>query len=401
MIFLNMIRKDNEVIERILHKATEEILPSKEALKELLLSGKRLRVYQGFDPTAPTLHIGHMVMMRKLEDFRKLGHEVIFLIGDFTARIGDPTDKEAARKTLTKAEIDENLKLYVDQAKAIIDVENSENPVQVSFNSTWLEKLNFGDIIEIASNFTVQQMIKRSMFQQRLEEEKPIYLHEFLYPLMQGYDSVAMDVDVELGGNDQLFNMLAGRTLMSAVKQKEKFVISGKLLTTSDGKKMGKSEGNMITLMDSAQNIYGKVMSFPDEHIVQGFELLTSMELSEVTEIQKNIENGENPMVYKKKLAHQLTLELKGEKEAQIAQEYFENVFQKKIYDTTLEEYKGVGENILDVMTNSKISSSKSDARRLIQQNAVKVDGEVISSTDYKIVKASVLKVGKRVVNIV
>lgn len=402
MIDLNMVRTDKEVIERILNKAVEEILPSKDALKDLLLSGKRIRIYQGFDPTAPTLHIGHTVMMRKLEDFRKLGHEVIFLIGDFTARIGDPTDKGAARKKLTKEEIEENLKLYKEQAKAIIDVDNSENPVQVLYNSTWLEPLNFGEIIEISSHFTVQQMIKRSMFQKRLEEDKPIYLHEFLYPLMQGYDSVAMDVDVELGGNDQLFNMLAGRTLMSGIKGKEKIVVSGKLLTTSDGKKMGKSEGNMITLMDTPENIYGKVMAFPDEHIVPGFELLTSMELSEVEEINKAIESGDNPMTFKKQLAYQLTKELKGVEGAQNGQKFFEDVFQNKTNNTELaQEVSAVGNNILDILVQSEIAPSKGQARRLLEQNAVKFEGETISSDTETITKSGVLKVGKKIVRIV
>lgn len=216
------ILKDQQIIERILNKGVEQILPSSQALKELLNSGKRLNVYQGFDPTANTLHIGHTVGLRKLEDFRKLGHQVIFLIGDFTARIGDPTDKTSARVRLTKEQVEENMKVYVQQASRILDINNKENPVKVLYNSQWLEPLNFGDIIEIASQFTVQQMLKRSMFQKRLQEDKPIYLNEFLYPLMQAYDSVMMDIDVEVGGNDQLFNMLAGRDLIMSKLKKRK-----------------------------------------------------------------------------------------------------------------------------------------------------------------------------------
>ena len=199
------VLKDQKIIDRILNKGVEQILPSADALKELLLSGKKINVYQGFDPTAPTLHIGHSVGMRKLEDFRKLGHNVHFLIGDFTARIGDPSDKTSARVKLTKEEVENNMKVYVEQASHFIDIFNKENPVKILYNSQWLEPLNFGSIIDIASVFTVQQMLKRSMFQKRLEEDKPIYLHEFLYPLMQGYDCVMMDIDVEIGGNDQLF----------------------------------------------------------------------------------------------------------------------------------------------------------------------------------------------------
>lgn len=396
-----MVRNDKKIIDRILNKAVEEILPSKDALQALLNSGKRLRIYQGFDPTAPTLHIGHSVMMRKLEDFRKLGHQVIFLIGDFTARIGDPTDKGATRKKLTKEEISENLKMYTEQAKALIDVDNKENPVQVMFNSSWLEPLNFGDIIELASSFTVQQMIKRSMFQKRLEEDKPIYLHEFLYPLMQGYDSVAMDVDVELGGNDQLFNMLAGRDLMMALKNKEKFVIAGKLLTTADGKKMGKSEGNMITLADSAQNIYGKVMAFPDEHIVPGFELLTSMEIDDVEEVKQKLKQGVNPIELKKALALQLTSELKGKDEAEKAQQYFEEVFQKKGASEEAPKHEGLNQNIVEILLSTKIASSKSEARRLLLQNAVKLEGEVITDPNIIVTTSGILKVGKKVFHIV
>ncbi|MBI2356470.1 tyrosine--tRNA ligase [Candidatus Dojkabacteria bacterium] len=396
-----MVSTDRKIIDRILNKAVEDILPGKATLEALLLSGKRLKVYQGFDPTGPTLHIGHSVMMRKLEDFRKLGHEVIFLMGNFTGMIGDPSDKAVGRKPLTIGQVNENLKLYKEQASRIIDIDNSENPVKILYNYDWLSKLTFAEIIELSSQFTVQQMLKRSMFQDRLENDRPIGLHEFLYPLMQGYDSVAMDVDVEVGGNDQLFNMLAGRTLMKALKNKEKIVIAGKLLTTNDGKKMGKTEGNMIMLSDTPENIYGKVMAFPDEHIVPGFELLTSMEIEEVETIKTAIESGENPMTHKKNLAFQITKELKGEQEAVKAQQYFEEVFQKKSFNTEIPEFKGVGKNILDVMIEAGITSSKGEARRLIEQNAVKLNGEVVSTIDMKIEETGMLKAGKKVINLV
>jgi len=396
-----MVKTDEKIINRILNKAVEEILPTKEELNKLLHSGKRIRIYQGFDPTAPTLHIGHTVMMRKLEDFRKLGHEVIFLMGNFTGMIGDPTDKAAARKQLTIEQVNENLKLYKEQASSIIDIDNPENPVQILYNYDWLSKLSFADVVELASQFTVQQMLKRSMFQKRLEEDRPIGLHEFLYPLMQGYDSVAMDVDVEVGGNDQLFNMLAGRTLVKALKNKEKIVIAGKLLTTAEGAKMGKSEGNMIMLSDSSENIYGKVMAFPDEHIVPGFELLTSMELEEVEDIKQKLEKGENPVGLKKQLAHQLTKELKGEGAADAAQKYFEEIFQNKSFETDIETFKGIGKNVLDHMTESGICKSKGEARRLIQQNAVKHENTLITDSTQVISAQGILKVGKQVVNIV
>jgi tyrosyl-tRNA synthetase len=402
------VKTDKKIIDRILNKAVEQILPDKETLERKLLSGQKLNVYQGFDPTAPTLHIGHSVGMRKLEDFRKLGHNVIFLIGDFTARIGDPSDKKearaSARKVLTKEEVAENLKVYVDQASHIIDIENKENPVKILYNSSWLEPLNFGDIIKLASEFTVQQMIKRNMFQKRLENDKPIYLNEFLYPLMQGYDSVMMDIDVEVGGNDQLFNMLAGRDMVRNHLNKEKIVITGKLLTTAGGDKMGKSEGNMIKLSDDPKDIYGKVMAFTDDQIVDGFELLTSADLDEVGEIRERLNNNENPMQLKKELAFRVTSELKNKEEAQKAQKYFESVFQKRNVGTDLEErsVKKPKYNILELITEVNLASSKSEARRLIEQGAVKISEEKISDwqMDIELNEPIVLKVGKKILKI-
>jgi tyrosyl-tRNA synthetase len=402
------VKTDKKIIDRILNKAVEQILPDKETLERKLLSGQKLNVYQGFDPTAPTLHIGHSVGMRKLEDFRKLGHNVIFLIGDFTARIGDPSDKKearaSARKVLTKEEVAENLKVYVDQASHIIDIENKENPVKILYNSSWLEPLNFDDIIKLASEFTVQQMIKRNMFQKRLENDKPIYLNEFLYPLMQGYDSVMMDIDVEVGGNDQLFNMLAGRDMVRNHLNKEKIVITGKLLTTAGGDKMGKSEGNMIKLSDDPKDIYGKVMAFTDDQIVDGFELLTSADLDEVEEIRERLNNNENPMQLKKELAFRVTSELKNKEEAQKAQKYFESVFQKRNLGTDLEErsVKKPKYNILELITEVNLASSKSEARRLIKQGAVKINEEKISDwqMDIELNEPIVLKVGKKILKI-
>jgi len=402
------VKTDQKIINRILNKAVEQILPNKKTLEQKLLSGKKLNIYQGFDPTAPTLHIGHTVGMRKLEDFRKLGHNVIFLIGDFTARIGDPSDKEearaSARKVLTKKEISENLKLYVEQASHIIDIENKKNPVKILYNSTWLEPLDFGDIIKLASEFTVQQMVKRKMFQKRLEDDKPIYLNEFMYPLMQGYDSVMMDIDVEVGGNDQLFNMLAGRDMVKNHLNKEKIVIAGKLLTTAGGDKMGKSEGNMIKLSDDPKDMYGKVMAFTDEQIVDGFELLTSADLEEVEQIRKRFESDENPMKLKKKLAFRVTSELKSKENAKIAQEYFEKVFQKGSADTDLEEVEVKKEkyNILDLITDVDLAPSKSQARRLVEQGAVQIDEEKIKDWQKTVTLTQpiILKVGKNIIQL-
>ena len=396
----------DKIIHRLLNKGVEEILPSKTDLEELLLSDKKLRVYQGFDPTAPTLHIGHTVAMRKLEDFRQLGHKVFLLIGDFTAMIGDPSDKMSIRNKLSREEVQNNLKSYKGQASKIVDLDNETNPVEIVFNYDWLSKLTMEEIIELSSHFTVQQMIKRDMFQKRLEKESPIYLNEFLYPLMQGYDSVYLDIDIEVCGNDQIFNALAGRQLCQEILNKNKFVVGGKLLTTANGSKMGKSEGNMIKMSDTPNNIYGKVMSFPDDIIIQGFELLTSRELEDIERYKKEIENENiNPMDIKKQLAFEITTEIYSENEAQKAKEYFEKIFQEKQFDTELEEIE-IEENeinIVELLYKSQIAQSKSAARRLIDQSAVNIGGEKIKEyeTVLQIKEPITLKVGKKVVKII
>ncbi len=379
------ISTDKQIINRILTKAVEQILPSKELLEKKLLSGERLNIYQGFDPTADTLHIGHTVAMRKLEDFRKLGHHVIFLIGDFTARIGDPSDKTNARKALTEQQVKENLKDYVEQASHIIDINNKENPVEILFNSQWHDKLTFQDVINLSTEFTVQQMLKRNMFQQRIKEDKPIYLNEFLYPIMQGYDSVVMNIDIEVGGNDQLFNMLAGRDMVLNHLNKEKSVITTRLLTTQDGAKMGKSEGNMVKLNDKPEEIYGKIMASTDDSIVEMFELLTSADLEELEKYKERLQAGENPMNLKKELAFRITKEVKTEEEAVLAQKHFESIFQKRDNSTDTIEQKTLSEdeiNILDLLVQVGFSQSKGEARRLVEQGAVKINDQ--KCTDYK-----------------
>lgn len=400
------VKLDKKLIDQILNKAVENILPSKERLEELLVSGIRIKLYQGFDPTADTLHIGHSVMMRKLEDFRKLGHKVFMLIGDFTGRIGDPSDKTSARQKLTAEKVADNLKLYTQQAAPILGINDSENPVEVVYNNDWLGKLNFSEVVELASHFTVQQMLKRDMFQKRLEEDRPIYLHEFLYPLMQGYDSVVLDVDLEVGGNDQLFNLLAGRTLMQDIKHKDKFVLAGKLLTTSDGRKMGKSEGNMIKLSDSAVDIYGKIMAFPDGFIVPSYELLTSAGLDEIDAIKKELESGTNPIELKKRLAMRLTTELKGDTEAQSAQKYFEEVFQNKSYDEVEIPVVNVHEDelsLLQLLTEiTHFAKSNGEARRLVEQGAVKINDVKVTSIqdNINLNEEVILRAGKKVCKI-
>ena len=403
---MNMkVKTDKEIIERILTKGVEQILPSKEALRKLLESGKRIRIYQGFDPTANSLHIGHAAHLHKLEDFRELGHDVICVIGDFTARIGDP-DKKSVRKPLTKEDVEENMQSFKGQIGKILDINNKENPVQFRYNSEWLEELKFADILELASNFSVQQMLKRDMFQKRIEENRPIYIHEFMYPIMQAYDSVVLDTDIQLGGNDQLFNILAGRHLMSTLKNKEKIVITGKLLTASDGTKMGKTEGNMIRMDDTPENIYGKIMAFNDDSILSAFEILTFATMDEVKKYQERLDSGENAMNLKKELAFRVTSEITSEKEAERAQKYFESIFQKKEQEVEI-PLKKIGEEEIalnELLVKINFAVSKSEAKRLVEQGAVKInDKKATEFNQILAIKNSqpiILKVGKKVCSI-
>ena len=402
------ISKDPEIIERIVEKSVEDVIPSKDQLRELLMSGRRLKVYQGYDPTADTLHIGHTVMMRKLEDFRKLGHEVIMLIGDFTARIGDPTDKTAARTVLTEEEVQENLKKYKEQGAMIMDIDNPDNPVTVHFNSKWLGVMDFGDVLNLASEFSVQQMMKRDMFQKRLGEHKPIYIHEFMYPLMQGWDSVMMNIDVELGGNDQLFNMLTGRTLIEKKLKKSKFVITGKMLTAADGRIMGKSMGNMIKLSDDSKDIYGKVMGFADAVIPSAIEILTSLNTKDVKEMQDRFEK--EPMEIKKELAFMITSDLKGKNEAERAQTLFEDVYQNREFNSDKVPTVHVNgtsgsalEVIAKVLETGGNSRSNSEIRRLFKQNAVSYNEDKLTDAQdtLSLKNGDVIKIGKLIFRVI
>jgi tyrosyl-tRNA synthetase len=357
-------------IELLLTKGVSEILPNRAFLESLLLSGKRLTVYAGFDPTAPTLHIGHTTQLRKLRHFQDLGHQVIFLVGDFTARIGDPTDKTAVRKQLSERDITQNLKSYKKQAAKFIRF-SGRNAVRIKFNASWLGKMKFTDIISLASLVTVDQMLKRDMFVKRTEEEKPIYIHEFLYPLMQGYDSVALEVDGEVGGNDQLFNMMMGRTLLKQLKHKEKFVITMKLLEDGSGKKMGKSEGNMVSLIDTPSDIYGKVMSWPDGLILPAYELCTDYTSTQIALIEQELSAGANPRDSKMKLAYEIVRTCADEKSAKAAETAFITTFQKRETPTEVTEISAEGKTLETLFIEQGYASSKSDLRRLAEQHAI------------------------------
>jgi tyrosyl-tRNA synthetase len=386
----------DEQIDILLTKGVEAILPSKAVVHKKLTEGKRLTIYAGFDPTAPSLHIGHGIGLRKLRQFQDLGHKVIFLVGDFTARIGDP-DKLSARQPLTEKQIKSNLKLYKKQAAQFIRF-SGKNAAQIKFNNDWLRKLRFADVLELASLMTVDQMLKRDMFQKRTEEGKPIYIHEFMYPLMQGYDSVVMDVDGEVGGNDQLFNMLAGRTLLKTLKNKEKFVITMKLLTDSAGAKMGKTTGNMISLTDTPADMYGKIMSWSDGLIVPGFELCTDYTPQEVSIIATELARGGNPRDIKMRLAYEITQICTSEKDAQKAQELFVGAFQKKEIPDKVSEVQAQGRTLAEVLLYHAVVLSNSESRRLVEAGAIShLDTDTILSFEdiKKVPQPGTYKIGK------
>ena len=382
-------------IEEVLTRGVEIAYPDLNLLKKELTSGRTLRIYCGFDPSAPALHIGNAIQLSKLSQFQRLGHKIVFLIGDFTGMIGDPTDKLATRKKLTREDVLENAKNYKKQASAYISFEG-DNPAEIRYNSEWSDKMTFKDLIEVSSNFTVGQMIQRDMFQERIKEEKPIHLHEFLYPIAQGFDSVALDVDIEIGGNDQMFNMMCGRDLMKAMKGKEKFVLTLKLLADDKGKKMGKSEGNVVFLDESPENMYGKIMSWPDGVILAGLELCTGIPMDDIKKMREQMHsNSINPRDLKMQLAYEVTKINHGEEKAKEAQEYFIRTIQKKELPSEVKSEKiGISSiNILDLLVRVNLAVSKSDARRLIEQKGVKIDGIVIEDikSDIKITADGIL----------
>ncbi|PJA47631.1 tyrosine--tRNA ligase [Candidatus Uhrbacteria bacterium CG_4_9_14_3_um_filter_36_7] len=392
-----MAQTDSQLIETFLTRGIEHVYPSKEIVKTWFLKGEPLTMYLGIDPTGPTLHLGHAIILRKMRHFQDMGHKIILLIGDFTGLIGDPTDKSATRVRQTKDQVFENAKLYKEQAAKIIRFDG-DNPAELRYNSSWLAKLTFEELVELAAHFTVQQMLERDMFDKRLQEGRPIYLHEFFYPLMQGYDSVAMDVDGEIGGNDQIFNMLAGRTLLKEIKQKEKFVIGMKLLVDPTGKKMGKSEGNMITFKDSADEMFGKIMGWTDGMILPGFELLTSVSLEEIEVIRQDLENGKNPREVKAELARYVVSFFFDNHEAQTASDRFDKIFQKHEIPQDIQTLFGGG-LVIELLEQAGFASSKSDARRLIKEQAVQIDGVVVSDIGAVIEPAqngTILQKGKR-----
>ena len=368
----------------------------RERLVESEKTGRPLRVYCGYDPTSTDLHLGHTVTMRKLRQFQELGHHVLFVIGSFTAMIGDPSDKDKLRKQLTHEQVMENGRTYAEQAFRILDPEKTE----VVYNHEWLEKITFTELIDLASNFTVQQFLARDNFHKRFEKSEPIYLHEFFYALMQGYDAYHLDADVQIGGSDQLFNIItAARKLMTFLGKRPNIGIVLGILPGTDGEiRMSKSLGNHIPLNTSAEDMYGKVMSIPDKAMPVYARLATEWTPEKLHAFETGLSsNSLHPRDAKMKLAFGITTVFYDEEAARNAQKQFVSTFQKSNIPDEMPEYQVMeGDNLIDVMVSQKMASSRGEARRLIDQQGVKLDGEAVNDMDTELKAGQVLQVGKR-----
>lgn len=479
-------------LDILLNRGVDTIYPSREALAAALQSGKKLTLYLGMDPTGALLHIGHTIPLRKLAHFQKAGHKVILLVGDFTARIGDPTGKDKTRVPLTPEQVVENAKTYRAQAAKILDFDDPVNPIELRYNSTWLAKLNFADVVKLASEFTVQQMLERDMFQRRhhgqiicpnptcrnkfvsplirstrkedmgvegvmsfqgdertegrsghnfpafIVEEicpkcnkkignyiskpskesspaemknwmdftrnniikpSPISLHEFFYPLMQGYDSVAMDVDLEVGGTDQTFNMLAGRTLQKSINHKEKFVVTVPLLADSNGVKVGKSEGNVIAITAEPADLYGKIMALGDDVILQCFELCTDVPMVDIKAMEKELKAGANPRDYKMRLAREIVTLYNDAAAATFAESEFHKIFADKGRPEHIPtQPQPATTELLSIVVELGLEANKSGAKRLVEQGGLKVNDVKITDwkTPLQLKPGDVVQAGKR-----
>ncbi len=363
-----------DAIEELLTRGVANIIPGKKELKEKLRTGEKLNIYLGIDPTSTRIHLGHAVALRKLQAFSELGHHVTFLIGDFTALIGDTSDKDTERPILTVEEIHQNFQTYKKQAEKILDF----SKVTVRHNSEWLKKFSFEDIVKLTQHFSVGDFVGRELIRKRLSENRRVGLHELLYPVMQGYDSYFMDTDIQIGGTDQTFNMQAGRTLQKDLRQKQSFILTTVILEGTDGRKMSKSWGNAIWLDDTAEDIYAKVMAITDELILQFYILATNVPLTTVREAETALKKGEHPMTIKKELAFEITKELTSLEEAEDAK----NNFTKRVQGGERPEEIPViavakafenSRGIVDVLKSTKLATTKSEAKRLTEQGGVEI----------------------------
>ena len=396
------IKNEVERQYNILKRGCEEVINEiefKQKLEKSIKNNKPLKIKLGIDPTGSDLHIGHAVPLRKLKQFQDLGHTVQFLIGTFTARIGDPTGKSETRKMLSNDAVQENIKTYIDQLGIILDLEKTE----IKYNGDWLEKLSLEEVLNLLSQFTVSQMVSREDFSKRLAENKPVSLIEFMYPIMQGYDSVALECDVELGATEQKFNILRGRDLQKAYGQEQQICLLMPILEGLDGvEKMSKSLNNYIGITEAPNDMFGKVMSISDELMFRYYEIITEIPLEEIEKMKMDITNGVlHPMEAKKNLGKELVTIYHGAEEGIKAKEWFENVFSKKNLDVDLPEVEIAGkeEGIIELLVNTlKFANTTSEARRLIEQGGFKINDEAIKDvkSSVKLESGMIIRAGKK-----
>ncbi len=389
-----MEKENSKEIEQLLTRGTQDIFVL-EHLKEALSSGKQLRVKLGIDPTGPAIHLGRAVALRKLKEFQDLGHQVVLIIGDFTARIGDPSDKLEKRPMLTQEQIQKNLQGYLEQVGKIIDLSKTE----VRYNSEWLEPLSIPELGQLMECFTVQQMVKRRNFKERIDIGEDVFMVEFLYPAFQGYDSVAVRADVEIGGFDQLFNLKAGRTVQKKYGQEPQDIITVTMLEGTDGRKMSSSWGNVISILDGENEMFKKVMEVSDNLIIKYFTLCTDISTDEVFKIEADLKSGVNPRDVKMRLAHEIVKLYHGEAKADKAEQNFIDTFQKGEIPEEMEEIKAEkGEFLSEVLVKNKILESKSEWRRLVEGGGVHdlEKKETVEDTNMKIDESLTLKIGKK-----
>ncbi|KKQ36829.1 MAG: Tyrosine-tRNA ligase [Candidatus Levybacteria bacterium GW2011_GWB1_37_8] len=387
-------------IEELLTRGVANIIPNKEELEKVLASGKKLNVYLGIDPTSTKIHLGHAVVLKKLNEFAKLGHNVTFLIGDFTALVGDTSDKESGRPILTPEEVGENFKTYKKQAEKILDF----SKVKIRNNSDWLSKLTYADVFKLKRQFSLNDFISRELIKKRLGEGKNIRFDETEYPVMQGYDSYFLDTDLQIGGTDQTFNMQAGRTLQKNWRNKESFIIATEFLMGTDGRKMSKTWNNAIWLDDNPNDMFAKIMAIKDELIIQYFTLATNTSSEEIKKVEEKLKNG-NPMEIKKNLAEIIVDEIYGPKPSEEARDNFENTVQNKKLPSEIKTVQvsisgkvRVAKQLVDYLVDVKLALSKSEAKRLIEQGGIEIDGKRITDQTFIVdpKDGMVIKVGKR-----
>lgn len=387
---------DNPSIHQLLVRGVEQVIPGAESLAKLLQK-RKITVYLGIDPTGAVLTLGHGVVLKKLQQFAQAGHEVILLIGNGTVRIGDPTGRDSTRPVLTDEMIEENFKNWKAQAAKILDFEK----ITIKHNGDWLDKLTYVDMVQLLAKTTIQQLLERDMFQDRLQKGLPIHGHEIIYPLLQGYDSVAMDVDLEIGGSDQLFNMLMGRQLQKEYHGKEKWVLTTPIINGTDGRKMSKSFGNFIALTENPVDMYGKLMRVADTEIVTYLTILTDTPDEEIEKIAAELKNGDNPMEAKKQMAHAITTWLNGEAAADTAAKHFQQTVQlKQAPEEMLRVHVPAKTTLIEICKLCQPNTSKSELKRLIEQGGVELVSATQVMTDPFAVIALdeelVLRIGKR-----